>query len=272
MGLELIPAELRERPQWVIWRRIERGGKATKVPYQATCPERKAATDDPTSWSTYQRALTAFEQGGCDGIGFVFTAADQFVGCDLDHCRDPETGELVPAAEGIASAFATYQEVSQSGTGVHIIMVGRKPKDAGCKKRLEGIEVELYEAGRYFCMTGDKIGEVTEVRDCRGQLDDLCGLVWPPSPEAELPPASRDCAAFDDRELIEKMFAAKTATKSRRSTGETRRHTATTTPAPTRHCWPTSPGGPTTMPFRWSASSAHLGSTARSGRGRTTAT
>jgi putative DNA primase/helicase len=211
MDLTLIPAELRERPQWVCWRRIERAGKTSKVPYQATRPRCKAASDDPASWSTYPQALTVYEQGRCDGIGYVFSADDTFVGCDLDHCRDPKTGQLDPVAESLTRDFATYQEASQSGTGVHIIMVGRKPEHAGCKKPFHGVGVEIYETGRYFCVTGDRLGEVSTVRDCQVQLEDLCRSVWPARPVADRKPRSAAGASLEDRELIEKMLAAKNA-------------------------------------------------------------
>lgn len=55
-SLESIPAELRDRAQWVIWRSEERDGKRTKVPYRADGAGR-ASTTDPATWTTFLDAL-----------------------------------------------------------------------------------------------------------------------------------------------------------------------------------------------------------------------
>jgi len=65
----------------------------------------------------------------------------------LDDCRNSETGELEEWAEKIVEAFGGYAEISQSGTGVHIIVKGKAPN----KKRGK---VEAYSSERYFAMTG----------------------------------------------------------------------------------------------------------------------
>ena len=97
------------------------------------------------------------------GIGFVFTADDPFVGVDLDHCRDPETGEVEPWAQEIVDELDSYTEVSPSKTGLHSIVNGKLPPGGRRKGR-----VEMYEAGRYFTVTGDRVAntpETIEVRD-----------------------------------------------------------------------------------------------------------
>jgi len=50
------------------------------------------------------------------------------VGIDLDKCRNPETGELEPEAQEIVRRMDSYTEVSPSGTGVHIYVIGTKPE------------------------------------------------------------------------------------------------------------------------------------------------
>jgi putative DNA primase/helicase len=76
-----IPAELRERPQWVIWRLEVRDGKQTKVPYQAGANGR-ASTTDPGTWATFDQAVATADRA--DGIGYVFAADDPYTGVDLD--------------------------------------------------------------------------------------------------------------------------------------------------------------------------------------------
>jgi putative DNA primase/helicase len=146
LNLECLPEELRQRHQWVVWKLEERGGKPTKVPYIAG-GSGKASSTDSLTWRSFEEAVQALETGRYSGIGFVFSSGDPFAGVDLDDCRDPETGELEEWAAKIVEAFGSYAEVSQSGTGVHIIVMGKAPN----KKRGK---VEAYSSERYFTMTG----------------------------------------------------------------------------------------------------------------------
>ncbi len=143
-----IPNELRRRPQWVVWKLEERDGEPTKMPYIAGGVG-KADTTDLMTWRTFEQAVTALERGRYNGIGFVFCSGDHYTGIDLDKCRDPETGEIEEWASEIVASFGkgVYAEVSQSGTGVHIIVRGKAPN----KKRGQ---VEAYSIERFFAMTG----------------------------------------------------------------------------------------------------------------------
>jgi putative DNA primase/helicase len=146
VNLDCLPEELRQRRQWVVWKLEERDGKPTKVPYIAG-GSGKASSTDSLTWRSFEEAVQALETGRYNGIGFVFSSGDPFAGVDLDDCRDPETGELEEWAAKIVEAFGSYAEVSQSGTGVHIIVKGKVPN----KKRGK---VEAYSSERYFTMTG----------------------------------------------------------------------------------------------------------------------
>jgi putative DNA primase/helicase len=144
--IENIPEEMRQRPQWLVWKLEERDDKLTKVPYIAGGVGKASSTDSLT-WRSFEEAVQALETGRYNGIGFVFSSGDPFAGVDLDNCRDPETGELEEWAAKIVEAFGSYAEASQSGTGVHIIVKGKAPN-----KRRD--KVEAYSSERYFAMTG----------------------------------------------------------------------------------------------------------------------
>ena len=144
-----IPRELRDRRQWVNYRREVRDGKPTKVPYDPRTG-RRAESDNPATWATFDEVVGALELGGrYDGVGFVFSEDDPYVGVDLDHCRDPETGAVEPWALGIVRRLDSYTEVSPSGTGLHIIVKGRLPPG----RRRKG-QIEMYSEGRFFTMSG----------------------------------------------------------------------------------------------------------------------
>jgi putative DNA primase/helicase len=109
-----IPLELRQRPQWVLWKYENRNGKPTKVPYAVNGDYAKV--NEPSTWATFDEALATGQ-----GVGFVFTPEDPYTGIDLDHVRDPETGLVSPEAWDIVRALDSYTEWSVSGTGLHIL-------------------------------------------------------------------------------------------------------------------------------------------------------
>lgn len=148
-----VPLELKATPQWVVWRYEDRGKpKPDKVPYNPRAGQR-AKSNDLQTWASFAEAAAAFQHGGFDGVGFVFSAADPYSGVDLDSCRDPETGRLEPWAGEIVERLDSYTEASPSGTGVHIFVKGKLPP-WGRKKG----HVEMYDSGQFFTVTGEHIG------------------------------------------------------------------------------------------------------------------
>jgi len=157
-AIENIPEQLTERPQWVCWRLEVRGGKLTKIPYTDT--GHRASSTDLMTWTTCAMALAAYERGNYDGIGFVFSSADPFVGVDLDDCRDPDSGEISPWAQKIIDRVQQgHAEISPSGTGVHIIVEGtvrdgKTRKEVHEKGKRVG-RVEMYGRAKFFTITGN---------------------------------------------------------------------------------------------------------------------
>src|SRR5262249_28117722 len=117
--------ELQAHPQWVCWRREERRGKLTKVPYNPQTGE-PARSNDPATWASYAQALFCWQQHPptYDGIGYMFKG--DITGIDLDHCID-EQGQIEPWAQEIIARLASYTERSPSGKGLHIYVRGRLP-------------------------------------------------------------------------------------------------------------------------------------------------
>jgi putative DNA primase/helicase len=143
MKVEGIPEELRVRPQWVVWKAV--GDRPDKVPYSARSGRRASSTDLLT-WSTFQEALEAYENGGFAGLGFVFSSADPYAGVDIDTCVN-RNGEVAGWALDIARYLDSYTELSASGTGLHIIVRGDVPN------RRKG-DLEIYSSKRFFTVTG----------------------------------------------------------------------------------------------------------------------
>lgn len=166
---DTVPVELRERDQWVVWKRERRGDKWTKVPYRVDA-RTKAEVDDPRTWARFEQALAA-DPAAIHGYGYVFSVDDPFAGVDLDKCVDARTGELHPAAVEILDQLGGYQERSPSGTGMHAIVAARLGGDRHrTGKTPWGGEFEAYDRGRFFTVTGNGGGAITERQ---AQLDAL---------------------------------------------------------------------------------------------------
>jgi putative DNA primase/helicase len=166
---ENIPDDLKSVAQWVVWRLEPKPGKPgeyTKVPYTPNkAPKRcvKAASTKRETWRTFEQAMFVLENDGIgtdgqpfypDGIGFVLSEQDDFVGIDIDNCRNVETGELTALAQTIIQNLDSYTEISPSGKGVRVILRGNLPP-GGRKNTVE--DVEMYESGRYLTITGHRL-------------------------------------------------------------------------------------------------------------------
>ena len=158
---EKIPLELKQLPHWVGWKYMQHPGEdhKRKVPINAMDGQ-PAKSNDPTTWCDFDTACRGKERFGLDGIGFMFSG-DGIFGIDIDHCYDPETQELDPAAAEIIETVQSYTELSPSGTGIHILCKGALPE--GRKRRGA---VEMYSTLRYFTVTGNQFGLEYPFSDC----------------------------------------------------------------------------------------------------------
>jgi hypothetical protein len=167
MDYSAIPADLKALPQWVAWRYENRDGKPTKVPINPRTGGKADATD-PATWADFDTAAAHAATRDGHGIGFVFSDADPYCGVDIDHCRDPETGRLDGDAAAIVAGLDSYAERSPSGTGVHVIVKGKPPRNR------KGEKVEMYDRDRFFTVTGDRLpGAPATVNDRQLALDGL---------------------------------------------------------------------------------------------------
>ena len=150
-----VPSELKALRQWVMWKAEGRNGKPTKIPKQVTGINAKA--DTPVTWTDYSSVITAARTGKFDGIGFVFSPNDLYIGVDLDNCiRDRK---LLDWAKEVLDRFqaVAYIEVSPSGNGIKIWTRAKLPSGAKHKVYINpntDEAIEAYDTGRYFTVTG----------------------------------------------------------------------------------------------------------------------
>ena len=162
--LSNIPDELKQLDNWCVWKFENRNGKRTKIPFNAATGE-FAKSNDKSTWSSYETAVNA---EGVDGIGFFFEPP--YLGIDIDDIDDDlhrfkQGDKLDNIVSEFNEAFKSYTEVSPSGNGLHIIVKGKIP---GSRRRKGNIE--MYDSGRFFTMTGKNIGKYKDVTEVSEQV------------------------------------------------------------------------------------------------------
>jgi len=142
-----IPDSLKTLSQWTCWRFKDEGkGKPGKPPIDARTG-RYASSTDPSTWTTFDAALTRFNaDSSIAGLNLILTTADPIVAIDIDDYGDSPN----PMAALALSWFAgTYAEKSPSG-GLHIFALGQCP---GGLQQKNGI----FEVRRTLTVTGDRV-------------------------------------------------------------------------------------------------------------------
>ena len=153
-----IPKELTELKQWICWKKIsKKNGKATKIPINPY-NGKNAKSNDKSTWSDFVTAINSVGVFDLDGIGFMFDKG--YFGVDLDDCTDALKTEFI-------NGLQSYTEISQSGNGIHIICKGKLPEGRRRKNN-----VEMYDSGRFFVMTGNSIGNF-KIEECTEKIKTL---------------------------------------------------------------------------------------------------
>lgn len=145
----VIPAELANRSQWLVWKFEPGEKKPKKMPYYASGRRRtgKQGSDEDRSELVSLPAAMARLDAGYSGIGFAFLPGDGLIGIDIDGCIDEE-GAVAQRAADIIKACGSYTEYSPSRKGVHIIVSGEtktfKSNDIG---------LEVFCGAQFFTFT-----------------------------------------------------------------------------------------------------------------------
>lgn len=137
-------------PQFLLWTKTADG---TKLPISARTG-RVCSAHDAAAWVDAQTACTTVAAwGAAYGLAFSFQASDDFFFVDIDKaCNGVEWSKT--AQEILAMFPGAAVEVSQSGTGLHIIGRGSAPVH-GCKNIALGLE--FYTQERFVALTGTHI-------------------------------------------------------------------------------------------------------------------
>ncbi|MEK3975530.1 phage/plasmid primase, P4 family [Psychrobacillus sp. FSL K6-1267] len=209
-----IPPELRNLPQWIVWKFEKKEGKGgkeklTKVPYQVSGDE--AQTNNPRTWSTFATAVKFYLEHNYDGIGFVFSKRDNYIGIDIDGCvvQQDDVGIVNHFGNEIIDLLDSYTEFSPSKTGLHVIVKGSLPQGfLGTGRKNDKLGLEVYSHGRYFTFTGNR-ENANEIYERTDEIASLLEKYFDDSEArtlVDLNEYQNDGIKFSNSELWEKMF------------------------------------------------------------------
>lgn len=180
-----IPASLLESPRWAPWRAEWNPGKKKyeKIPHRADRPSAGLSSKSTQGWSSFHKAMAVYQSDPerFAGVGYLMTGekvvgggAGEFhphsiTAIDLDHCV--KGGEVEPWAAEVVAKLDSYTEISPSGHGLRVMLVGAVARDWVNHER--GIEVYGGTAARFVTITGQRVpGSPPTIRAARaGALD-----------------------------------------------------------------------------------------------------
>lgn len=204
---ENIPQELKDRRQWVCWSYSQKSnGEETKVPRNPHSGGRASSTDR-TTWGSFSGALDALAVYSFDGVGFVFTDQDPYVGIDLDDCYDPGAETQYPSFAIREPEFNwvrlldSYTEISPSGKGIKIIVQGGIERGHSF-----GEGNGVFGSGRFFTITGQILdAHHSKIRPAQAALDKLLEE-WVPVKDRREWDAGQE--RFTDEEVVALALSA----------------------------------------------------------------
>lgn len=196
MKLDCIPPSLRQLPRWIWWDK-------QKKPHSAATGELIDPTN-PKCGVPYEEAVDyiLLELSAC-GLGFML--GDGIAGVDIDGAFD-EAGDLHSDARAIVELMKPcYMERSPSGNGIHILGFGVK-RSAACKTPLPVSKMlEVYDKGRYFTVTGDRLPEsAADLTDLTPRLAAL-GEKYFPAANHSKPSSALPEDTWSDREVLDSI-------------------------------------------------------------------
>ncbi len=165
---ECIPEELKRLPNWVCWKgEPGENGKLRKTPINPRTGG-GAMSNNPATWTDFNTAVQASAR--YSGVGFMF--APPYFGVDIDNAGDAiqqfKDGQDNNIISEFVHTLCSYTEYSQSGRGIHIICRGTLPEGGRRHKN-----VEMYQTGRYFIMTGNDAAGYADITDCTETIKPL---------------------------------------------------------------------------------------------------
>lgn len=155
MNYNNVPEILKQRGLWCVWRRGEQG----KIPFDPNTGYH-AKSNAPNTFSDFQTAYKAYQNGGYDGFGIGIFG--NIGAIDIDHCI--KDGKLSDMASDIIEIMGSYTEISPSGEGIRIIFMiegfSYDKERYYINNHKKGLEVYIAGATKKFVtITGNRLND-----------------------------------------------------------------------------------------------------------------
>lgn len=155
LNYDNIPDELKALDQWVCYDVEVDGDKDRKIPYTPGS-DKKARSNDASTFRSFDEAVAEVESGARHHIGFMMMRENGLVFIDLDHTDDEEE---IGMNKLIYQSFPSFTEKSVSGKGLHIIVRGKLEG-----RGLHTSHFGIFEHARGILMTGHIVGKRTKIQ------------------------------------------------------------------------------------------------------------
>lgn len=213
---ELIPDELRTLKNWVCWKAVpdpKAHSGISKIPINPLT-YKPAQSNNPESWSDFDTAVRVSSDFA--GIGFMFSGSGYF-GVDIDDRQDILKQYLDGDENNIFGEFSnqlkTYMELSQSGTGTHLICRGKLPSGG---RKSSKYNVEMYDSGRFFVMTGKICGKFSMISDGTEAIKSLHQKYFGQTVQSKTIPKVCTSASISNQDIIDKAMKSANGDKFRK--------------------------------------------------------
>lgn len=160
-GLEI----LRGAQCWAGQEYTDTGDKLEKTPKSRSGIT--TGVNRPQDLGTYDEIAAMCRRSGFTGMalhtGYEIKPGIVLQAKDLDKVRNPETGEITPAAAEIVAEMNSYTEISESGTGLHIVYLARPDANMKNKNKADGVlgagtRLEIFTKDQFCGITGNVYG------------------------------------------------------------------------------------------------------------------
>ena len=185
--IENFPDAMKYTPCWVNWvAEPKSDGKMGKIP-KIGGSVKNASSTNPDHYRDFETCYNAFKNENAyfkyEGLGICFSDDYNLAFIDIDDCYDPKTktfkkikdlkGNEV-CVKSLIDSIGSYTELSQSGTGIHIVYMTLEKND----RNFNHNGVENYEIDRFCALTGNMISPTNEVKFFL-RIDDFCAQFKP---------------------------------------------------------------------------------------------
>ena len=154
---DTIPPEMLKERRWVRYFLQPKpdGSGVAKIPL--------GSHSDESTWVSFDEAAKALEPGKEQGIGYCFLGGEIHA-LDIDHCRNPRTGQICNEAMLLLTRIPSWAEYSVSGQGMHVLFKGNV---RGKELREQCLQYwNPKNSPRFFALTCDLVGDAfTKLKD-----------------------------------------------------------------------------------------------------------